>query len=104
MATLWFDTVEITFHPVAAPLSRWKAVMAARMQSGNFTSVVTNDAEVAGGRSGGWTSVAPLHKQDLGDGRQEFVVVIMCAADSVDVAKLNVSDVRLMMGWNDGLW
>ena len=31
MATLWFDTVEITFHPVAAPLSRWKAVMAARM-------------------------------------------------------------------------
>ncbi len=80
MATLWFDTVEITFHPVAAPLSRWKAVMAARMQSGNFT------------------------KRDLGDGRQEFVVVIMCAADSVDVAKSNVSDVRLMMGWNDGLW
>ena len=104
MAALWFDTVEITFHPVGAPLSRWKAVMAARMQSGNFTGVVTNDAEVAGGRSGGWTSVAPLHKQDLGDGRQEFVVVIMCAADSVDVAKSNVSDVRLMMGWNDGLW
>ena len=77
---------------------------ASTVQSGNFTGVVTNDAEVAGGRSGGWTSVAPLHKQDLGDGRQEFVVVIMCAADSVDVAKSNVSDVRLMMGWNDGLW
>jgi hypothetical protein len=43
--------------------------MAARMQSGNFTGVVTNDAEVAGGRSDGWTSVAPLHKRDLGDGR-----------------------------------
>src|SRR6266478_3102068 len=69
MAALWFDAVEITFHPVGAPLSRWKAVMAARMQYGNFTGVVTNDAEVAGGRSGGWTSVAPLHKRDLGGSR-----------------------------------
>ena len=34
MAALWFDTVEITFHPVAAPLSRWKAVMAALVKVG----------------------------------------------------------------------
>lgn len=98
MAALWFDTVTMTFHPAGAPLSRWKAVMASRMQS------VTNDVEVAGGRDSGWTSIAPLHKRDLADGRQEFVVVIMCGADSVDVAKANVSDVRLMMSWNDGLW
>ena len=61
--------------------------MAARMESGNFTGVVTNDAEVAGGRSGGWTSVAPLHKQDLSDHvrrrqrRCREVERVRCSAD-----------------------
>src|SRR5437764_15014817 len=80
-------------YPVGAPLSRWKAVMAARMESGNFTGVVTNEAEVAAGRSGGWTSVSPIQKQDLRDGRQDFVVAIVCAPDSDDVARPNPSGV-----------
>ena len=104
MASLWFRTANITFDSVTAPLSRFKAVMATRMQSGGFTNVVNHDAEVAGGRGGGWTSMAPLHRVDLGGRRQEFILVIMCAADSVDVAKSNTSDVFHMLSWNDGLW
>jgi hypothetical protein len=104
MASLWFDTVDLTFYNPTAPLSRWKAVMAARMPQGGFTNVVNNGAEVAGGRHGGWTSVVPVHRHDLPDGRQAFVIVIMCGTDTADIAKSNVSDVKLMMGWNDGLW
>jgi hypothetical protein len=104
MASLWFRTANMTFDSVARPLPRFKAMMAARMQSGGFTNVVNNDAEVAGGRQGRWTSMAPLHRVDLDGRRQEFILVIMCVADNVDVAKSNTSDVLHMLSWNDGLW
>jgi hypothetical protein len=104
MASLWFRTANVTFDSMTRPLGRFKEVMAKRMQSGGFTNVVNNDAEVAGARQGGWTSMAPLHRRDLDARRQEFILVIMCAADSVDVAKSNTSDVFFMLSWNDGLW
>ena len=48
--------------------------------------------------------MAPLHRVDLDGRRQEFILVIMCAADNEDVARSNVSDVFQMLSWTDGLW
>ena len=35
---------------------------------------------------------------------KEFVFVVMCAADSEDVAARNAGDVNAMIGWTDALW
>jgi hypothetical protein len=100
MASLWFQTAEVIFAPPRT-LSQFKALMEDRMQQGGFTAVVNNDSEVAGGRDGGWTSVAPLFKADRGGGTLDYILVIMCGAETMDVAKANVSDVYQMTNWPD---
>lgn len=104
MASLWFNTGTTMIFDVYHPLARFKAVMAERMQSVGFAGLVVDDFQVAGGRDGGWTAMHPVWRRDLEGGRQEFVLVAMCAADSEDVAARNAGDVNAMIGWTDALW
>ena len=103
MAYLWFNTGTTMIFDAARPLSRFKAVMAERMQSVGFTGLVTDDLQVAGGREGGWAVLHPVWRRDM-DSRQEYVFVVMCAADTEDVAARNAGDVNAMIGWTDALW
>jgi hypothetical protein len=101
MAALWFEKVDMWFAP--RDIERFKRVMGERMQEGGFTNVVNNAQEVAAGRGGGWTSLAHILRFSTRD-REDFTFVIMTAADSLEVAKSNTSDVKLMLGWEDGRW
>ncbi len=96
MAALWFRTGSTMIFDTFRPSKRFKAVMAERMQSERFTGIVVNDFRGHRGRDGGWTALHPVWRSDMDGGRQEFVFVVMCAADSEDVAKGNAGDVQAM--------
>jgi hypothetical protein len=103
MASLWFKTGTTMIFDALRPLTRFKAVMAERMQSVGFTGIVIDDFQVAGRRDGGWTAMHPVLRSDMGQ-RKEYVFVVMCAADTEDVAARNAGDVNAMIGWTDDLW